>query len=551
LPVVEFIFERFKKFFPGRKLDDVLRTLPYIGLDIESIDREGVRLEYNPNRPDFASDYGIARAVKGLLGTEEGIPKFKLAGRSGFVIQVDRSTKQIRPWIVSLVAKNGELDEETIKQLITMQEDLQNVIGRKRINSSIGIHNLDVIEFPVTYKTVRDNFSFVPLGDSSRQTLGLILRKSVLGKQYGYILRGFERYPIVEDAKGNVLSFPPIVNSDLTRIDTQTKNLFVEVTGSDLRLAEDILAIMAMTLYDAGFEIQTVSIASSRGRSRETPRMDPFQIEIKKHFINNILGLNLKINDVLKCLSKSRLNGQFIYGDVIRCTIPRYRTDIIDCADLVEEVAIGYGVYNLRPSMPASDLAGNRNFLSGCLDIARETMVGLGILEVVNFSLVSRKIEYQFMGIPERNSVLSVDQTRSIEHEVLRESLTPSLMQTLSHNIHEEYPQKIFEIGKIFQLSDKIVESWKLGFVVSHSRANYTEGKSIVQTLLKVGFGKDTVTAQTINPILVPGRSSDIRVDNISVGYIGEIQPIIMDNFKLRVPVVASEINLSQVLLIR
>jgi len=432
-----------------------------------------------------------------------------------------------------------------------MQEDLQNVIGRKRINASIGIHNLDVIEFPVTYKTVRDNSSFIPLGDSSRQTLGLILRDSILGKQYGYILRGFETYPIVEDAKGNVLSFPPIVNSDLTKIDTLTKNLFVEVTGSDLRLVEDILSIIAMTLYDAGFKIQTVSIASSSGRSKETPRMDPLQIEIKKRFINNMLGLNLKINDVLKCLSKSRLSGQFIHGDVIRCTIPRYRTDIIDCADLVEEVAIGYGVYNLRPSMPLSDLAGNRNFLSGCLDIVRETMVGLGILEVVNFSLVSRKIEYQFMGIQERNSVLSVDQTRGIEHEVLRESLTPSLMQTLSHNIHEDYPQKIFEIGKTFQLSDKIVENWKLGFVISHSRANFTEGKSIVQTLLKVGFGKETVTAHTINPILVPGRSSDIRVGDISVGYIGEIRPIIMDNFKLRVPVIASEINLSKVLPIR
>jgi phenylalanyl-tRNA synthetase beta chain len=551
LPVVEFIFERFKKFFPGRKLDDVLKILPYIGLDIESIGREGVRLEYNPNRPDFSSDYGIARAVKGLLGTEEGIPKFKLAGRSRFVIQVDRSTKRIRPWIVSLVAKNGELDEETIKQLITMQEDLQNVIGRKRINASIGIHNLDVIVFPVIYKTVRDNSAFVPLGDSSRQTLGQILRESILGKHYGHILRRFDMYPILEDASGNVLSFPPIVNSDFTRIDTQTKNLFVEVTGSDLRLAEDILSIMAMTLYDAGFEIQTVSIASSPGRGSETPRMDPFQIEIKKHFINNMLGLDLKNNDVLKCLSKSRLNGKFSYGDVIKCTIPRYRTDIIDCADLVEEVTIGYGVYNFRPSMPASDLAGNRNFLSAYLDVARETMVGLGILEVVNFSLVSRKIEYQFMGIPERTRILSVDQTRSIEHEVLRESLTPSLMQTLSHNIHEEYPQKIFEIGKVFQLSDKVEENWKLGFVVSHSRANYTEGKSIVQTLLKVGFGKDALTAHIMNPILVPGRSSDIRVDDISVGYIGEIQPIIMDNFKLRVPVVASEINLSQVLPIR
>jgi phenylalanyl-tRNA synthetase beta chain len=548
LPVVAFTFDRLNKFFPGEKLDDILKIVPFIGVDIEGVDNAAVRIEYNPNRPDFASDYGIARAVKGLLGIETGIPEFKLSGSSGCAINVDMSTRQVRPYIVALVARNRKLDDETIKQLIAMQEDLQNVIGRRRLRASIGIHDLDAIKFPVTYTTVQEDFSFSPLGDSDNHTIRHILREFDVGKQYGYILQKSTAYPIIQDAEKSVLSFPPIVNSNLTRIDTATKNLFVEVTANNLEVAEDVLSVMTMALYDAGFEIQTVSTHNSDGRNKETPKMDPSYIKVETSYINRILGLNLKVTDILKCLKKSRLDGKDISGKIIKCTIPRYRTDIIDQTDMIEEVAVGYGIYNLRATIASSDLSGKRNYLSVCLDIVREVMTGLGMIEVVNFNLVSRKIHYQLMDIPEHDNILTAEKTKSIEHEILRESLIPSLIQTLSHNIHEEYPQKLFEVGKVFQRGDRIKEYWNLGVVVAHSKANYTEGKSLVQTFLKTSFGKEIVTKSNVNAILVQGRSSDIIVDGLTVGYIGEIKPMVCDNFKLRVPVVAAELNLSQIM---
>ncbi|HMH09327.1 MAG TPA: phenylalanine--tRNA ligase subunit beta [Candidatus Nitrosopolaris rasttigaisensis] len=471
-----------------------------------------------------------------------------MSGRSGCAIKVDMSTRQIRPYVVSLVAKNGKLDDETIKQLIAMQEDLQNVIGRRRLKASIGIHNLDAIKFPVTYMTVPEDFSFIPLGDLAKHTIRHILKEFDVGKQYGYILQKSNAYPLIQDAENNVLSFPPIVNSNLTRIGTSTKNLFVEVTANNLEVAEDVLSVMAMALYDAGFEIQTVSTHYSEGQNKETPKMDPSYIKVETGYINRILGLNLKVTDILKCLKKSRLDGKVMSDKIIKCTIPRYRTDIIDRTDLVEEVAVGYGIYNLRATIPSSDLSGKRNYLSICLDIVREVMTGLGMIEVVNFNLVSRKIHYQLMGIPEHENILTAEKTKSIEHEILRESLIPSLIQTLSHNIHEEYPQKLFEVGKVFRRGDRIKEYWNLGVVVAHSKANFTEGKSIVQTFLKTSFGKEIVTKSNVNAILVQGRSADIIVDGLSVGYIGEMKPLVSDNFKLRVPVVAAELNLSQIM---
>lgn len=547
MPVVTFTFERLKKFFPTKKLEDILELLPFIGVDIEGIDDAAVRIEYNPNRPDFASDYGIARAVKGLLGTEAGIPKFKLSGRSECDIKVDISIKRVRPFIVSLVAKNGKLDEETIKQLITMQEDLQNVIGRRRIKASIGIHNLNAIKFPITYKTVQEDFSFIPLGDSESHTIHHILKESDLGMQYGYILQKSNRYPIIIDAENSVLSFPPIVNSDTTKLSTFTRNLFVEVTANDLKAAEDVLSVMAMALYDAGFEIQTVLINNSDGVISETPKMDPFYVKVQTDCINRILGLNLKVTDILTCLKRSRLDGKLMSGKIM-CTIPRYRTDIIDHTDLIEEVVIGYGVYNLKATFPSSDQSGKRNYLSNCLNMVREVMTGLGMLEVVNFNLVSRRIHYHLMDMPENDNILAVEQTKSIEHEILRESLIPSLIQSLSHNIHEEYPHKLFELGKVFQWRDLIQEYWNLGLVVAHSKANYTEAKSIVQTFLKTCFGKEVVTTSNVKAILIQGRSSNIVIDGLTVGYIGEIKPIIRDNFRLRVPVIAAELNLSQMI---
>jgi len=544
MPVVNVAVERLKKFVPGVKLEKALEMLPFVALDIEGVDDGVVRVEYNPNRPDFSSDYGIARALRGLLEIETGIPKFRMSGRSGLAIKVNPAVKKIRPHIMGLVAKNGRLDDETIKQLIAMQEDLHNGVGRRRKKASIGIHNLDAIKFPIVYKAVGGDFSFEPLGERSSRSIEQVLKESDTGRQYGHILSGSEKYPVIVDRAGTALSFPPIINGNATRVDESCRNLFVEVTATDLKAAEDTLAIIAVTLFDAGFEIMTVTVDS--GKKLETPQMKPITITAGLDYVNSILGLALDAKQAIRYLKKSRLDAK-AGGKKIVCTVPRYRTDISHAVDIAEEVAIGYGIFNMEPTFPPSPTAGQKNSLSTYFNAIRESLAGLGMLESLSFSLTSRDVQYDAFGISNKE-VLSVDGSKSSEHEILRDSLVPSLLQSLSRNVHEEYPQRLFEIGRTFHRNGQINETWNVGAAIAHADAGYTEIRSALQALVKSCFGKDVVTKASLNDMFMEGRCADVFVDNIAVGAIGEIKPLALESFKLRVPVAAFEIDLSKII---
>ena len=542
VPVVNIKFERLKKLVPGVKMNKVLDMLPFVALDIEDVGKDVIRVEYNPNRPDLSSDYGVARALRGLFEIETGMPKFKLAGKSGLTVRVEDAVKEIRPYVVAFVAKNGTLDDETLKQLIAMQEDLHNGVGRKRKKASIGIHNLDVIEFPVRYKTVSGDYSFRPLDESSEFPIDKILKDLEIGKQYGHILSAFDRYPLIVDNVGTVLSLPPIINGQATKVNDKCRNLFVEVTAIEQKTAEDLLAILAITLYDAGFEIRTVSIDSGR-KKIETPQMKPKEISADMGYINSILGLTLGTKQMITCLKKSRLDAKALDKKIV-CTIPRYRIDISDPVDISEEVAIGYGIYNLEPKFPNSPTAGKKDSLSVYFDAIRETMIGLGMIESLNFLLTSKEVQYNAFGILAKD-MLSVDGSKSTEHQILRNSLVPLLLKSLSYNIHEQYPQRLFEIGKTFLKSTTVIEErWNLGAVIAHTDAGYTEIKSTMQALLRSCFGKEATTKASTNQMFMEGRCAEVILDGKSVGVLGEIIPLALENFKLRMPVAAFEINL-------
>jgi phenylalanyl-tRNA synthetase beta chain len=542
VPVVNIKFERLKNLIPGVKMDKVLDMLPFVALDIEGVDKDIVRVEYNPNRPDLSSDYGVARALRGLLEIETGMPKFKLAGKSGLAVTIEATVRKIRPYSIAFVAKNGRLDDETLKQLIIMQEDLHNGVGRNRKKASIGIHNLDVIKFPVTYKTVKGDHSFRPLDEPSELSVNQILKDLEIGKQYGQILSAFDRYPLIVDSTGMVLSLPPIINGQSTKVNDKCRNLFVEVTATDQKTAEDMLAILAITIYEAGFEIRTVSIDSGK-RKIETPQMKPRVISADIGYVDSILGLTLDAKQIIACLKKSRLDAKAVANKII-CTIPRYRIDISHPIDISEEVAIGYGIYNLEPKFPNSLTTGKRDSLSIYLNAIRETMIGLGMIESLSFLLTSKDVQYKAFGILSKDE-LSVEGSKSKEHEILPNSLVPLLLQSLSYNIHEQYPQGLFEIGKTFVKSySTIEERWSISAVVAHAEASYTDIKSRMQALLRSCFGKEAITRASTNHMFMEGRCAEVIFDSKPIGVLGEIIPIALENFKLRVPVAAFEINL-------
>jgi len=540
MPVVELSYSRLQKLVGKVSKKQISDSLPFLGLDIESEDKDLVRIEYSPNRPDYSTDFGIALGLQGLLGIKTGNVKFNVKKSNKYSISVKPTVSKIRPFVTGVVAKNGKIDDKTIKQLMTMQEDLHFGIGRKRKKSSIGIHDLDKISFPLVYTTTNRNHKFVPLNSEKELTISEILTSTDVGKDYGSLLGQSSQVPLILDNDQNTVSFPPIINAAVTTVTTKTKNLFVEVTGINKEDAEDMLAVVATILQSSGFTLESIKISGAKNSS---PKFVSRKLIVNSSLINQTLGLDLKISKIISCLKKSRLYATS-KGTNIICTIPAYRFDIFGPMDLVEEVALGYGIQNLEPTVSPSQTIGIINPVSLQLKSLDKTMIGLGYLEALNSSLTSKRVLYD-MTNRDSTKIISVLDSKSQEHTILRDSILPGLLENLSKNIHESYPQKMFETGTIFVTNNPIDEKINFSGISAHKDANFTEIKSIVQSALNIGFGVQIETKTSSNPTFEQGHCASIILNNIPIGIIGKIDSKIIENYKIRVPVVGFEISLS------
>ena len=247
---------------------------------------------------------------------------------------------------------------------------------------------------------------------------------------------------------------------------------------------------------------------------------------------------------MLESLRRSGIPAKLI-GGKIHAMVPAYRIDIIHPVDLVEEIALGYGVFRIEPTLPSSKNVGKYNPIQVGLSKVREVMVGLGMMESMNFSLIGADL-LKNAGF---DVTIMVDKSKSAEHEVLRPSLIPSILLTLSRNIHEEYPQKIFEIGKAFgKQGDSIEEEYRVAGAVSHSGAKFTEIHSYMMSLLKQAFSADFATRATKHAPFIEGRTAEVVSDGMSRGVLGEVHPAVLQGFGMRNPVAAFELKLSELI---
>ena len=543
MPVVELNLNRIKKLISGSVTKKrIIETLPFLGLDIESQDDDKIRIEYSPNRPDYSTDFGIALGLEGLLGIKKGIQKINIKKHGKFEIKVDPSVSKIRPFVTGIIARNGIINDETIKQLMNMQEDLHFGIGRKRKKSSIGLHDLDKISFPLNYTTSTREHSFVPLNSESMNTIDKILSETDVGRDYGWILNESKNVPIILDSEGKTISFPPIINAALTTVTTKTKNIFVEVTSLDKDAAEDMLSVVVAILQMAGFEMSQLTIS---GTKNSTPKLNSKIIQYDIKLTEQILGISLSPSAMISSLKKCRLDA-IQKGKRIQCTIPRHRFDIFGPMDIVEEIALGYGIENLEPKLSPSNTLGEKSLKTEKLEIISRTAIGLGFTEALNSSLTSKKILFDLTN-RDSSQIISVIDSKSQEHTILRDSILPGLIENLSKNIHESYPQKLFEIGTVFSRSKPIDEAINLSGVIAYKESNFSEIKSILQSILKTGFKIDskTKTPKNNDTVFAEGRYSDILVNDKVIGRVGEINSQVLDNFKIRTSVVGFEIKLS------
>lgn len=541
MPTFDASFNDFEKLV-GVKLpknkEKLWKKLLSVKTEIEELNLKKDIIKFEPadsNRPDMWHVEGLARALKGAMGLEKGIPKYKIKQSNNKVI-VKKNVKKIRPFIACASVKKIEFDDFLIKQLMQLQLKIDGSYGRKRKKSSIGIYNLDLISFPITYKAVKkDEASFIPLGFEKKMTPQEILNEHPKGIEYGKILSEKKKVPILIDSNKKILSMPPIINSnDVGKITTDTKNVFIEVTGENYDAVIGTLNFVITALADRGGLIESVQINYGK-KTIITPDVSCKKITVKKESIIKNLGMQWSDSQLKELFLKARFDVLKISSKNIELKIPFYRTDIMHEFDAIEDLAVIYGFENIESESLELSTKGELLPESLLNNKIRDLIIGMGFLEILNYNRCDKEILFN-------KECIEIENPIGITMNVLRNELLPITLNWLSKNTHYEYPQNVFELGKIFlKKKNEIIEQYHVSIVSAHSQADFTQIKQLTQWILN-NLSIKYELKEYEHEAFIKGRCAGIYSKNKLIGYFGEIKPKTIIDFKMETPICAMEL---------
>lgn len=524
----------------GKLNSEMQNKIAMFGTPIENINDKEIRIEVFPNRPDMLSYQGFKRSFLAFLGRKTGLKKYKInKPEKKYKVNIDSSVKNIRPYTACAIVKNLKLNDERIKDIIEIQEKLHLTLGRKRKKVAIGIYPLEEIKLPITYTAKEpDKIKFIPL-ETEKEMSGLeILQKHPAGKEYAHLLAGKTKFPVFIDSNKEILSMPPIINSQkVGKVTEKTKQVFIECSGFDLNILKKTLNILVTALAEMSGKIYQMKLNYGK-----TPNFKNEKTKISLENVNKLLGVKITQKQLKNLLEKM---GYDYKKD--RVEIPAYRTDILHEVDLIEDIAIAYGYENFVPEIPEISTIGEENKKEILKRKISEILTGLNLIEVSNYHLTNKNEQFKKMNISEKNKDYSEVEESKTDFSLLRENLAHYLLKNLSENVDAEYPQKIFEIGKVFKTEkSRINENENLA--VALSPGNYTNLKQIIEYLFKM-LNMEIKISGLKNPpdYFIDGRTGRIILNKKTIGYLGEIHPKILGNWKIKMPVSILEISLENV----
>ncbi len=543
MPVIDIRFEELVRLSGILKdMDWFASTIPMVGASFEGMDGGVMRFEFFPNRPDHYSVEGIARTLSFLHGDRRARRYHVSKGKT--ILSVDDSVERVRPVITCAIARNVGLSPEAMKSLIDLQEKLHITVGRRRKKVSIGLHNMQAVTPPFTYRAMAaDALRFTPLGMEQELSLGEIVARHEKGIEYGWIV-GEGPYPVLTDARGAVLSMPPIINGTLTALDERTKDVFIDVTGTSMAACAGVLNILCSNLADRGATIESVTTMQG-GVAAISPDMNFRSMRTTSRKLNAVTGLRLSDGENAECLRRMGYEAAAAEHGAVTVGVPPYRLDILHEVDLAEDVAIAHGFDAFGSSMPAHQTAGGVLQSTSLADMISELMGGYGYVQCVTLMLSSRSSNFGKMRL-EPAGVVTVLNPVTEDTEIMRTSLLPGLFGLLEANRHNELPQKVFEIGHV-QAPERRLFFASLN---THPRATFSESKALIDAIAR-DMKLNLTYAESSDPRFIEGRQMSIVSGSGVAGHVGEMHPEVITNFNLFNPVVGLEMDMSGVQLLR
>lgn len=535
-----------------------------LGIEYEGESEAGeFKLEFEADRLDRLSVEGIARSLRYHYGDTRGV-YVPDTNAPEWTIDV-QDVPEERPSVTGAVIRGVDLDEDALDSLIQLQEKLHATMGRKRGKGAIGIHDLAMLrgesvdgdgqaDRAITYTGIGpDEDTFVPLDDDAERTPAEVLTEHPTGETYADLLADYDSYPAIYDDIG-LFSFPPVINGRRTEVTTDSRELFVELTGTDQWTIDRMCAIICYALDARGATVEDVTVDYPDQRLR---RPD-FEVETKTvshDRVETLLGIDLEPGEIEDLAERSGLDATPVGGNQLdyEVEIPPYRVDVLHPVDLVDDLGRAYGFNTLVPRYPEIGTIGGRTETSRLEAAARETLVGVGFEDLLNFNMASEPTHFDRMRLsPENDAVgaappATISEPYSEDFTILRTWALPSLMMVLEHNTHRSYPQDLAEIGFAAHVDREeetnVAERRTVAAVLARHDASYEDAKARIQAFCDA-FDVALETPQTEHPSFIEGRAASVVIDGENCGVIGELHPQVIVDHDVEVPVAGFEFRL-------
>jgi len=514
-----------------------------LGAHWHRIEGNVCEVETYPNRPDLLSVEGLARAYRGFFDIETGREKYKVDD-GGLEVGVDESVEDVRPYIGGAVVRDLELSKKKINGLIQLQEKMHETMGRRRDKLAIGLHDLSTVEKPFTYRAVEpEKVSFKPLEYDKHMQLGEILEEHEKGQEYAWILEDEERYPIIEDAEGKVLSFPPIINNQLTEVDAKTQDIFIDVTGKHKETVMRALNILTTALSERGGQIESVTVDGE-----EMPNLSPEEMTLDIEYFREISGLDLSMEEVVERLKMMKYGARKKKNGKIKVEMPCYRTDLMHQYDLIEDVVIAHRYTNIDPELPEVDQIGRQKDIEDTVQVVRDILSSTGAMEAMTYVHNNKEDLTDKMEV-EKEDFVKIDNPLSDEYSALRNMMTPSLLEVLQQNKHRGYPQKFFETGNVAVLDDSpsgASNRKEAAFIQIGEEIDFNGARQVLQ-ILERDLGLDLEVKEVSVPYYQDTRSGKVLVNGEKAGHIGQFSEEVLSNWELDKPAAGFELDLEMI----